>query len=65
MKCDKFKCVYDVDGECDQDGGECIGDMCECFGECTDCQEQDRNDCDGLKKQTYLDIKEVYIIHEK
>lgn len=29
MRCDKFKCIYDVDGECDQDGGECIGDMCE------------------------------------
>ena len=49
MKCDEFKCVYEVDGECDQDGGECIGDMCECFGECTDCQEQDRNECDGIR----------------
>lgn len=49
MKCDTFKCVYDVDGECDQDGGECIGDMCECFGECTECQEQDRNECDGMR----------------
>ena len=48
MKCDELKCVYDVDGECDQDGGECIGDMCENFGECTDCQDQDLNDCDGL-----------------
>ena len=50
MKCDKFKCVYDVDGECDQDGGECIGDMCECFGECTDCKQLDLDECDSLKK---------------
>ena len=48
-KCDKFKCVYDVDGECEAEGGECIGDMCECFGECTDCQEQDNEECDGFK----------------
>lgn len=49
MRCDKFKCVYDVDGECEAEGGECIGDMCECFGECTDCQEQDNEECDGFK----------------
>ena len=33
MKCDKFKCVYEIDGQCEADGGECIGDMCEYFGE--------------------------------
>lgn len=49
MKCDKFKCVYDVDGECEHIGDECIGDMCECFGECTDCQDQDREECDGIR----------------
>ena len=49
MKCDKFKCVYEIDGECDQMGVECIGDICENFGECTGCQEQDKDECDGLK----------------
>lgn len=24
-------------------------DMCECFGECNSCQEQDCDECDGLK----------------
>ena len=49
MQCDKFKCVYDCEGECDQQDGECIGDMCENFGECISCQDQDREECDGLK----------------
>ena len=49
MQCNKFKCVYDCDGECDQQGGECIGDMCEIFGECISCQDQDREECDGFK----------------
>ena len=49
MKCDKFKCVYEVDGECEPMGGECIGDMCECFGECINCQEQENEECDGFK----------------
>ena len=65
MKCEKFRCVFEIDGQCEADGGECIGDMCECFGECTGCQEQDKDECDGLKKQIYLYAKEVYIIHEK
>ena len=50
MKCDKYKCIYVVDGECEADGGECIGDMCENFGECATCQELDREECDGLKR---------------
>ena len=50
MQCDKFKCVYEIDGKCEADCGECIGDMCECFGECTDCQDRDQDECDGLKK---------------
>lgn len=49
MRCDKFKCIYDVDGECEAEGGECIGGMCECFGECSSCQDRDREECDGLK----------------
>ena len=49
MKCDKFKCVYEIGGQCEADGGECIGDMCECFGECTDCQDRDQDECDGIR----------------
>ena len=49
MKCNKFKCVYEIDGECEADGGECVGDLCENFGECISCQDQDRQECDGLK----------------
>lgn len=26
MKCDKFKCVYEIDGQCEADSGECIGE---------------------------------------
>lgn len=49
MRCNKFKCVYKCDGECEPMGGECIGDMCECFGECINCQEQENEECDGFK----------------
>ena len=49
MQCDKHKCIYEVDGECEEQGGECIGDMCENFGECVTCQEQEHEECDGLK----------------
>ena len=49
MRCDKFKCIYECDGECEAMGTECIGDMCENFGECISCQEQDLEECDGLK----------------
>ena len=44
MKCDKFRCVYEIDGEC-----EAVGDLCENFGECITCQQQNRKECDGLK----------------
>lgn len=49
MQCKAFSCVYEIDGECDQIGGECIGDMCENFGECISCQDQDREECDGIQ----------------
>ena len=49
MKCEKFRCVFEIDGQCEADGGECIGDMCECFGECTDCQDRDQEECDGIR----------------
>lgn len=49
MQCNKFKCVYEYEGECEPMGGECIGDMCENFGECLNCQGQDQEKCDGLK----------------
>lgn len=49
MQCDKFKCVYLDEGECEAMGMECIGDMCESFGECVICQEQDQEECGGLK----------------
>ncbi len=49
MQCDKFKCVFECDGECEPLNGECIGDMCENYGECSDCQMLDREGCDGLK----------------
>ena len=38
MKCNDFKCVYEVDGECEAAGGECIG-----------CQQRDQEECDGHK----------------
>lgn len=60
MRCDKFKCVYDVDGECEAEGGECIGDMCECFGECNSCQDRDREECDGLKQYIINYLGGVY-----
>lgn len=50
MQCNKFSCVYEVNGECEADGGECIGDMCENFGDCSSCQQLDNEECDGLKK---------------
>lgn len=49
MKCNKFKCVYKCDGECEPMGGECIGDMCECFGERTDCQDLYQDECGGIR----------------
>lgn len=49
MRCDKFKCVYLDDGECEPMGTEYIGDMCENFGECSGCQDQDHDKCDGFK----------------
>ena len=49
MSCDKFRCVYECDRECDQMGGECIGDLCEDFGECAACQKLDLEGCDGLQ----------------
>lgn len=49
MKCDKYKCIYESDEGCEIDGGACIGDMCENFGECASCQDQDHEECDGLK----------------
>ena len=49
MKCDKFKCVYEIDGQCEAAGGECVGDRCECLAECTDCQQLELEECDGLK----------------
>lgn len=49
MKCNNFKCVYEVDGECEAAGGECIGDMCENYGECIGCQQRDQEECDGHK----------------
>lgn len=51
MKCNKFKCVYECDGECEPMGGECIGDMCENFVDCSGCQEKDREECDGLSNK--------------
>lgn len=50
MLCGEFKCVYLVDGGCDQLGTECIGDMCGEYGECLGCQQQDQGECDGLQK---------------
>lgn len=50
MLCNEFKCGYEVDGQCEADGGECVGDMCENFGECINCQQQEKEECDGLKK---------------
>ena len=49
MQCNKFKCIYECDGECEADGGECVGDLCENYGECITCQAQDQDECDGLK----------------
>ena len=49
MKCEKFRCVYEIDGECEADGGGCIGDMCESFGDCTTCQDQNREECGVLE----------------
>lgn len=48
MQCNKHKCIYLDEGECEELGTECIGDMCENFGECISCQDQDRKECDGL-----------------
>ena len=39
MACNKFKCVYEIDGECEPMGGECIG-------ECSECRQQDWDECD-------------------
>ncbi|MFW5652078.1 hypothetical protein [Acetivibrio ethanolgignens] len=47
MACNKFKCVYEIDGECEPMCVECTGDMCECFGECSGCKQQDWDECDG------------------
>lgn len=49
MRCDNFKCVYEIDGECEADGGECIGDMCECFGDCSNCQKLYQDECESIK----------------
>ncbi len=49
MKCDKFKCIYECDGECEADGGECIGDMCKNFGECCNCQGQE--ECEEISNK--------------
>lgn len=49
MLCNDFQCVYLVDGECDQLETECIGDMCGNWGECINCQQQDKEECEGLR----------------
>ena len=49
MKCEKFRCVFEIDGQREEDDGECIGEMCENFGECIGCQEQDKDECDGIR----------------
>lgn len=49
MLCDEFQCVYLAERECELVGGKYIGDMCENWGECINCQEQDKDDCEGLK----------------
>ncbi len=51
MRCDKFKCIYEGDGECGSMGGECIGDMRENFGDCTGCQQLDQDECEGLSNK--------------
>lgn len=44
-KCEKFKCIYLDEGECEAQGGECIADLCECFSECISCQDMDLPEC--------------------
>lgn len=46
MPCNKFKCIYDIDGTCDSMDCECIGDLCEGYGDCSSCQRiSDPNCC--------------------
>lgn len=49
MLCEKFRCVYLADGECEPMGTECIGDMREEYGQCSGCQQQDKEECEGCK----------------
>lgn len=51
MQCKEFKCVYEIDGECEAVDGECIGDLCENYGECIECQQRDVVECDGRPKR--------------
>lgn len=51
MQCKEFKCVYEIDGECEAVDGECIGDLCENYGECIERQQRDVAECDGRPKR--------------
>ena len=42
MACNKFKCVYGTEEECEPIDGECIGDLCECWKDCRVCKNQNR-----------------------
>lgn len=49
MLCSEFICARNTSGICAVDRGDCIGTLCEDWGECINCQEQDKDDCEGLK----------------